>query len=160
MNPVNLFKYLEKQKGKPIPLRLKLVQGLPLTPEELDVKGDLNLYYSQKITSLPSDLKVEGHLLLTRSSISSLSPNLQVGGNLYLYGTKITSLPPGLKVGGSLYLMLCKNLISLPPDLKVERDIYVGGTPLAEKTDKEIRAMLTTGYIKGIILRGVPAKNP
>jgi hypothetical protein len=159
MNPLNLFKFLEKEKGKPIPLKIKLIKGLPLTPEELDVKGYIDLY-GTSIISLPPDLKIEEHLLLTRSSISSLSPNLQVGRNLYLMRCKnLTSLPENLQVGESLYLIYTR-ITSLPPDLKVGKDIHIGGTSLAEKTDKEIRAMLTTGYIKGMILRGVPAKHP
>ena len=111
MNSLNLFKYLEKEKGKPIPLRLKLVHGLLLNPEDLDVKGDLYLDRTN-ITSLPQDLKV--------------------GGNLDLANTKITSLPE---------------------DLQVERHLWLRNTPLTKKSDEEIRAMLTTGYIKGEIIR-------
>jgi hypothetical protein len=112
MNPVNLFKYLEKEKGRPIPFEVKIVNGLPLTPEELDVKGNLYLYGLPQITFLPRGLKIEESLILTRTPISSL-----------------------------------------PPDLKVGRHIYLNNTPLAKKSDEEIRAMLTTGYIKGNIFK-------
>ena len=131
MNALNLFKYLEKEKGKPLPVRLKFIYGLPLTPDDLDVKGDLFLY-KIKITSIPRDF--------------------QVGGTLSLTLTNITSLPPGLKVGGHLFLRNI-NITSLPPDLKVGGHIYLQDTPLAQKSDREIRAMLNTGYIKGNIFK-------
>jgi len=134
MNPLNLFKYLEKEKGKPIPLRIKLIMGLPLTPEELDVKGYLNLDETP-IKFLPPGLKVEGDLLVSYTDITSLPQGLQVGGDLELVGTEITSLPH---------------------DLKVKGNIWLRNTPLAGKSDDEILAMLKknffkTGYIKGFI---------
>ena len=131
MNPTNLFKYLEKEKGIPIPLRLKFIFGLPLTPDELNVRGDLSLYRTE-ITSLPQGLKVEGFLDLDNTEISFLPPGLKVGGSLYLDNTEISFLPP---------------------DLKIEENLYVISTPLAKKQTSEIRAMLKTGYIKGKIYR-------
>jgi hypothetical protein len=156
MNPINLFKYLEKEKGKPIPIRLKLIHGLPVAPEELNVKGDLDLR-DFKMTSLPQGLKVGGYFILNKTSLTSLPENLEVGSDLNLADTPLTSLPQGLKVGG--YLALDNTSISsLPPDLKVEGSLWIEGTPLAKKSDKEIRAMLEkfflkTGYIKGRIHR-------
>jgi hypothetical protein len=131
MNPINFFKYLEKEKGRPIPIEIKLIMGLPLTPDELNVKGDLNL---------------------DETPIKFLPQGLQVGGYLYLYGTSITSLPQGLKVGGFLDLTNTP-ITSLPQGLKVGGNLYIKYTPLAQKSDEEIRAMLTTGYIKGEIYR-------
>jgi Leucine-rich repeat (LRR) protein len=151
MNPVNLFKFLEKQKGKLIPFKVKIVLGLPLTPEELDVEGNINLIGS-RITSLPEGLRVRGWVDLGSSSIKSLPENLFVLKSLVLSGTPIRSLPSGLHVGGSLVLE-DSNIESLPSDLKVGRSLNIISTPLAQKSDEEIRAMLTTGYIKGIIHR-------
>jgi hypothetical protein len=136
MNPINLFKYLEKQKGKPIPFKVKLIHGLPLTPDELNVKGDLFLH-DTNITSLPQGLKVGGSLSLRFTKIKFLPQGLKVGGYLNLENTPITSLPSDLQVGGSL---------------------WIKGTPLAQKSDREIRSMLKkflskTGYIKGRIHR-------
>jgi hypothetical protein len=156
MNPLNLFKFLEKQKGKPIPVRLKLIHGLPLTSEELNIKGDLDLS-DTSITSLPQGLKVEGYLILDRTPIISLPKNLQVIDISLNNCIKITSLPKGLQVKG--YLALENTSISsLPSDLKLEGSLWIKGTPLAEKSDREIRAMLKkflskTGYIKGRIHR-------
>jgi hypothetical protein len=135
MNALNLFKFLEKEKGKPIPVKYKILYGLPLTPEELNVKG--SLYF-------------EGYSRYIQ--IISLPQGLKVGENLDLYSTKITSLPQGLQVGNILDLEGLK-IDSLPPDLKVEGSLRIAFTPLRYKSDEEIRAMLTTGYIKGGIIR-------
>jgi hypothetical protein len=131
MKLISLFKFLEKEKGKPIPFEVKILHGLPLTPEELDVKGDLDLS-DTKIKYLPKGLKIEHFLVISDTKITSLPPDLEVRGHIFMSDTKITSLPP---------------------DLKVEGNVWMFGTPLAKKSDKEIRAMLTTGYIKGNIKR-------
>jgi hypothetical protein len=72
-----------------------------------------------------------------------------VGGNLYLTNTPITSLPDDLQVGGSLNLKNA-SITSLPEGLEVEGDLYIKNTPLAEKSNEEIKAMIEpTGFIKG-----------
>ena len=132
MNPLKIFKYLEKKINKPIPLKVKLVNKLPLTKEELIVKGSLYLSNS-KITSLPGNLKVQGSLDLSNTEITSLPDNLKVEGSLYLSNTEIISLPDNLKVKGSLYLH---------------------NTPLSRKyTKQQIRQMIEEkgGYVKGQI---------
>jgi hypothetical protein len=56
-----------------------------------------------------------------------------VGGSLDLENTPITSLPKGLKVEG---------------------DLYIKNTPLVEKSNEEIKAMVgPTGFIKGNIYK-------
>ena len=78
----NIFNFLEKNDNIKTPLMVKFMSEMPLTKEELNVKGNLNLQFS-KITSLPEGLKV--------------------GGNLHLeHCTNLTSLPEGLKVGWEL----------------------------------------------------------
>ena len=111
-NIYNFFKFLKDKEGRPIPFKIKLIYTPEtITPEDLDVKGFLDLE-NTKITSLPDDL--------------------QVKGNLYLKNASITSLPKGLKVGGNLYL---------------------ANTPLAKKSNEEIKAMIgPTGFIKGKII--------
>jgi len=150
MNPLNLFKYLEKEKGRPIPIEIKLINGLPLTPQELNVKGNLDLS-GTPIESLPQGLQVRGDLYLYGTSITSLPQGLKVG-YLSLENTPIASLPKGLKVGRALNLW-STSIASLPPDLQVEENLWIEDTPLAKKSDEEIRAMLKTGYIKGIIYK-------
>jgi hypothetical protein len=152
MNPLNLFKYLEKEKGIPVPLRLKLIHGLPLTPEDLNVKGYLHLSDS-KITSLPKGLKVGGSLHLQNcKNLTSLPEDLEIGGHLDLKNTPITSLPQGLKVEESLYME--KTPIKyLPSDLYVGGDLVLYFSPLAKKQTWEIREMVKTGRIGGTIYR-------
>ena len=149
MNPINLFKFLEKQKGRPIPLLVKLIQGLPLTPEDLIIKGDLKLK-DIKITSLPDNLQIEGDLDLIDSKKTSLPKNLKIKGFLLASSFRIHTLPEGLEVGEWMNIEYTK-ITTLPPDLKVEANVVVEGSPLAKKSEKQIRAMLKTGYIKGQI---------
>ena len=131
MNPVNLFKFLEKEKGKIPSIRIRLILGLSLTPEELNIERRLDLRYT------PTKF---------------LPKNLRVRGDLELEGTPIQSLPQGLKVGRDLVVALT-SIAFLPPDLQVEKHLWIQDSPLAKKSDEEIRAMLKTGYIKGNIIR-------
>jgi hypothetical protein len=132
LNAINILKFLEKVDNRPIPLLIKLTKNLPLTPEDLNVKGHLNL---------------------SNTPITSLPDNLQVGGDLDLSRTPITSLPDNLKVSGDFYLGLTK-ITSLPDNLKVSGDFYLGLTPLSKQYTKEqIRQMIEDkgGYVKGTI---------
>ena len=112
----NFFKFLEDKEGKRAPLNYKLLYDPEsITPEDLNIKGSLNLM-DTKITSLPNNLRVGGNLDLVNTPITSLPDNLKVEGSLYLWNTKITSLPNNLKVG---------------------RDLYIYYTPLNKKYTKE-----------------------
>lgn len=93
LNAINIFKFLEKKEGRPIPLSVKLINNLPLTPEDLNVTGDLNLTKTP-IESLPDNLQVGGYLYLSNSNITSLPNNLKVGGGrgLYLVNTPLSKL--------------------------------------------------------------------
>jgi len=150
----NFFKFLNQREQRPIPFKAKLIYTPEtLTPQELNVKGDLDLS-NTPITSLPEGLTVDGWLDLTNTEITFLpKEGLTVGRNLWLRNTKITSLPKGLTVGGSLDLTNTK-ITSLPEDLKVEYNLYLANAPLAKQTKREIRAMIgPNGYINGKIIR-------
>ena len=54
-----IFDFLEEKGEHNKPLKLKLIFNEPLTDDELNVEGSLNLNYS-KITQLPKGLKVNG----------------------------------------------------------------------------------------------------
>jgi hypothetical protein len=117
------FKFLEEKEDKRAPLRVKLLnpKDFNLSPEELNVKGNLDLRRTQ-ITSLPDNLTVERNLWLDNTPIKSLPDNLTVEGNLDLTETQIQSLPR---------------------NLKVKAWIFLSYTPLAEKYTKEqIRSMI------------------
>ena len=134
----NLFKFIEDKEGKKVnpatEFKLKLLYNPEeLTPEDLEVGGDLNLG-GTKITSLPDNLKVGGDLNLQYIAITSLPNNLQVGGNLFLFGSSITSLPNNLQVGGSLGLGYSK-ITSLPDNLKVGGDLNLKETQITSLPD-------------------------
>ena len=127
-----IFEFLKEEEQHNAPFKWKLINNEPLTKEELNVEGSLNLSYS-KITQLPKGLKVNGGLYLENTNIKSLPEGLRVQFSLSLSYTKIESLPKGLKVFGIL---------------------RIWDTPIAQKyTDEEIREMIKPGFIKGEIYR-------
>jgi hypothetical protein len=169
----NIFNFLEKNDNIKTPLMGKFMSEMPLTKEELNFKGNLNLQFS-KITSLPKGLKVKGNLDLSWTKITSLPEGLSVGsdldlsdcreltslpedldvvGNLYLYScTSLTSLPEGLKVI-TLQLEGCTSLTLLPKGLKVLGPLIIRYTPLKKLSDAELKEMIKPGFIKGKIYR-------
>ena len=98
-----IFDFLERKAEHNAPFKWKILNNEPITEEDWNVKGDLNLR-SSEINSLPEGLKVGGDLELTGTNITSLPKDLEFGGNLMLSNTKITSLQEGLEVGGNLHL--------------------------------------------------------
>jgi len=125
----SFFNFLEKRDNRKAPARYKFAhEPESLTPEDLDIKSNLDLT-DTKITTLPKGLKVDGNLNLSNTEITSLPEDLKVGGNLNLSNTEITSLPKGLKVGGNLNLRQTK-ITSLPEDLQVGRDLSLDKTPI------------------------------
>ena len=127
----NIFKFLEEKGEHRVPFKWKLENNIPLSKEDLNVKGDLYLRDS-KITSLPEGLKVRGNLNLGFSKITSLPEGLNVRGDLDIYWTDITSLPKGLKIGGKL---------------------YIRETELTKLSDDELMEMIKPGFIDGDIMR-------
>jgi hypothetical protein len=128
----NIMHFLEKEDNKSS-IKWKLLNKEPFTEEDLDVRGDLNLYYINP-TSLPEGLKVRGNLFLE-------------------YCESLTSLPEGLEVGYDLYLTESPNITSLPKGLKVYGDLFIADTKLEAYTDEELREMVKPGVIRGRIIR-------
>jgi hypothetical protein len=129
MNLKKVFNFIKEKRGYDYPFMYKLINRLPLSEDELNVSGNLDLN-NTKITSLPDNFYVSGSVYLNSSNITSLPNNLKVGDSLYLSNTKITSLPNNLKVGG--YLIL-------------------NNTPISEKyTEEEIKKMIEDkgGFVK------------
>ena len=89
---INFFKYLEDKGEQKIPLNIKLLdpKQFELTPEDLNIKGDINLSFDS-ITSLPDGLKVGGTLILNNTKITSLPNDLKVGRDLSLHDTPLSS---------------------------------------------------------------------
>ena len=101
MNIEKLFEFIKERRGYDYPLRYKLLNGIELTEGDLTVNGDLNLIL-YKLSSLPDNLRVKGDMWLDYSDrIFSLPDNLHVGGNLSIEFTDISSIPNNLYVGGN-----------------------------------------------------------
>ena len=126
-----IFDFLKEKGERRTPLKFKLLNNVPLTEEDLNIEGILDLSFSS-IKSLPEGLKVGGTLSLEYSTIQTLPEGLKVGGTLDLEHSRITNLPKGLEVGEHLYI---KN------------------TQLIKYTDKELREMIKPGFVKGKIHR-------
>ena len=127
-----IFEFLEEKGERRTPLKFKLLNNIPLTKEDLNIEGILDLSFS---------------------SIKSLPEGLKVGGTLSLEHSTIQTLPKGLKVGDTLDLYDCKNITSLPEGLEVGENLYIKNTPLKKYTDKELREMIKPGFVKGKIHR-------
>ena len=88
-----IFEFLEKKENKLAKekgtLRWKIVFNEPLTEEDFNRYGDLDLS-NLEITSLPEGLKVHRDLDLYNSKIKILPKGLEVGGNLYIKSTDLT----------------------------------------------------------------------
>jgi hypothetical protein len=133
MNLEKVFNFIKEKRGYDYPVIYKLLNGIPLSDDELHINGYLDLS-GLNIPSFPDNLKVGGSVYLNSTNITSLPDNLHVGGELYLINTNITSLPDNLHVGGSL-------------------DLY--NTPISKTyTEEEIRKMIEDkgGFVKGYIL--------
>jgi len=148
----NIFEFIKKNNNKNKPLRWKLINNEPLTDDELNIEGNLNLTDS-KITQLPKGLKVGDNLNLLGSIITSLPEGLEVGANLDLSYSDIRTLPEGLEVGGSLWLIGCWLITSFPKGLHVGGDLYIFRTNFRNLSNDEIRDMIKPGFIGGGIYR-------
>jgi hypothetical protein len=149
----NIMHFLEKNDNKNKPFKWKLLNNEPLTEENLDIIGDLDLDGSE-IRTLPEGLKVGGFLSLAGTKITSLPKDLQVNGFLSLAQSDIESLPEGLSIGGSLNLSYCKEITLLPKGLEVGWNLNIRGTKLQKYTDDELREMIKPGFIEWTIYRG------
>ena len=67
----NIIHFLEDNEGKRSFL-WKLLNDEPLTDEELNIKGDLDLNYTG-IRTLPKGLKVGGALIIVRTNFTNFS---------------------------------------------------------------------------------------
>jgi hypothetical protein len=148
----SIFKFLENEDNRKTPIVWKLINNEPLTDDELNIEGNLNLTDS-KITQLPKGLKVGDNLNLLGSIITSLPEGLEVGANLDLSYSDIRTLPEGLEVGGSLWLIGCWLITSLPKGLHVGGDLYIFRTNFRNLSNDEIRDMIKPGFIGGGIYR-------
>jgi hypothetical protein len=107
-------------------------------PDNMTVKGNLDLYNSKELTRLPKGLRVKGDLHLNKcTALKKLPDGLSVQRNLNLGGCKtLTELPDDFKVGGWISLALCEALTHLPDDLNVGSWLNLTGcTALTQLSD-------------------------
>jgi len=126
-----IFEFLEAKEGENAPVKWKIINNEPLSEEDLNVYGDLDLA-GLEITSLPEGLKVGRSLFIDNTKITSLPEGLKVGRFLDIRNTKITSLSKGLELGSSLFIRT---------------------TPLVKYSDEELQDMVKPGFIDGRIHR-------
>jgi len=127
----NIFEFIEEEGEHKAPFMWKWLTNEPLTEDDLHIKGDLDLTYSN-IESLPEGLNVSGDLNLT-------------------FCENISSLPEGLIVRRNLIVEDCSQLYSLPKGLKVGGTLYINTSPLGEYSEGELRNMVgDDGYLKRI----------
>lgn len=88
MNLDTVFNFIKEKRGYKVPLRYKLIEGLPLTEDDLNVEGDLDISETN-ITSLPDNLTVGEDLNASFSKMKKIPNNLTVGGDLYLLKTPL-----------------------------------------------------------------------
>ena len=83
-----IFEFLKEKEEHKAPFMWKLKNDIPLTEEDLNIEGILDLSYTY-ITSLPEGLKVGSGLYLSHTSITSLPKVLEVGGRLFIENTPL-----------------------------------------------------------------------
>ena len=146
----NILDFLEEEDNKNKPFKWKLINGEPLTDDELNFNGSLDLS-NTNIISLPEGLEVGGDLDLSyTNNLISIPKKIKIDGDLNLEGSKIKSLPEGLEVGWDLILTLTE-IESLPKGLKVGHDLLIGLTQFGQYDEDDIRYMIKPGVIRGKI---------
>jgi hypothetical protein len=127
-------------------LKAQFLTELPV--DGLRVKG--NFYVSPTMTSLPADLRVDGHLDMFESLIESMPRGLSVGKSLkissqaknvdwpfsvgedlYAEGSAIDQIPPGTTVGGNAELEASR-VKKLPDNFTVGGNLILKWTPILE----------------------------
>ena len=108
-----IFEFLEDKEKHNVPLQWKLINNIPLTKEELNIEGDLDLSYTTEITFLPQGLTIEGDFYIDYSYVE-LPKGLKVSGDVYVTGTYLedytkeqvmTMISPGFIKGDLIYNM-------------------------------------------------------
>ena len=107
-----------------------------------ELVGDVDLSYKKDIFDLGNLVRVDGHLILSWSTIQSLGNLVRVGGNLYLRESSIKSLGNLVRVDGNLNL-------NYTPIESLGNLQYVGGHLLLFGT--EIQSLGNLQYVGGTI---------
>jgi hypothetical protein len=114
-----------------------ILKGKPPAPENLVVKGNLNLSESKTLTALPAGLKAESLDLHGCTALRSLPAGLRLR-RLDLSGcAALESLPPGL----DCYELVMRDaaIRTLPPDLRVAYRLDLSGCTELESLPDGLR---------------------
>lgn len=147
-----ILDFIKQKRGYDYPVSYKLLNGIPLSEDELYVNDYLMLRDSN-IKRIPDGFYITGSLDLNNSKIKHLPDNLYVGGYLDLRKTNLKKLPNNMDVG-SLYISDTE-IDSIPEELFISSKFFVKNTPLGMKyTKEEIKKMITdrNGHIGGDII--------
>jgi hypothetical protein len=136
-----IFKFLKERENMDQPIRMikfiikqDLVDELESysSEERYVYDGDLDVNNSD-IRKLPNDLYIKGTMNLSFCKDIIYLPNrLYVQDDLYLDYTNISSLPDNLYVGQNLYIMGCNRITNVPNNLHIYNNFYIANTPLAK----------------------------
>ena len=98
----NFFRFLEQKRGEKTPTVIKILMDQErLTPEDLNIDGDLKFYTvehyvddlpSVKVKKLPDNLTIHGTLDLQETLVTELPKNLKVHG-IAASGTSLRYIP-------------------------------------------------------------------
>lgn len=130
--PVTFDSPLEPKRAREV-----ILKGKPPAPENLTVKGHLDLSESRTLTQLPAGLTAESLDLHGCTALRSLPEGLRVR-RLDLSGcTALESLPPGL----SCYELVMRDaaIKTLPPDLRVSYRLDLSGCAELESLPDGLR---------------------
>jgi hypothetical protein len=133
-NIYNLFKFLEKTEGRPIPPEAELLYGEHEPGKDIIFEpetGALMIDYSVFIM-LPDNLTIKGDLVIENSKeYTALPKNLTVTGNLKIWNTGISDWPEGLTVGRSITFAKSP-LEQIPDNLTVNGYLFIRGSSVKE----------------------------
>lgn len=124
----SLYPFLTHENAE---IREACKQAIKLKSSYPYIYGDLNLY-DTITTRLPSNLRVQGSLILRFSNIEELPPGLSIYGNLDLSHTLVKILPEDLFVGKNLNLTF-SNVSKFPKEFSVLGTIFTFGSFISQE---------------------------
>lgn len=86
MNLDKVFDFIKDKRGYEYPFLYKLLNDIPLSEDDLNVRGDLTLYDSN-LDTLPNKLTIMGDLLMSDSSFKKIPNGLKIYGDMYILNT-------------------------------------------------------------------------
>jgi hypothetical protein len=99
-------------------------------------------FVHREVSWLPADLHIPCPADFQDSCLEETARNLTVSGWLDLSGAKrLTTIRPGLWVGRNLVITGCELLKEVPEGVHVGGEVFLAGSPLALRSESELRAL-------------------